>query len=112
MWVGATTVLYLSVVCLSGCIVLFERDLYRWLSPDPAVEPVSVSRLSNAELINITFTRYPEHRVVGVWDKKFRLMSLPKSGLMVAMDCTAGCSIHIQVPIWAPRSHSACRSCQ
>jgi uncharacterized iron-regulated membrane protein len=70
MWVGATTVLYLSVVCLSGCIVLFERDLYRWLSPDPAVEPVSVSRLSNAELINIAFSRYPEHRVVGVWDKK------------------------------------------
>jgi uncharacterized iron-regulated membrane protein len=33
------------------------------------VEPLSVPRLSGAELINITFTRYPEHRVVGVWDK-------------------------------------------
>jgi uncharacterized iron-regulated membrane protein len=70
MWIGATTVLYLSVVCLSGCVVLFERDLYRLLSPDPAVEPVSVPRLSGAELINIAFSRYPEHRVVGVWDKK------------------------------------------
>jgi uncharacterized iron-regulated membrane protein len=70
MWVGATSVLYLSVVCLSGCVVLFERDLYRLLSPDPAVELLSVPRLSGAELINIAFTRYPEHRVVGVWDKK------------------------------------------
>ena len=70
MWIGATTVLYLSVVCLSGCVVLFEQDLYRLLSPDPAVEPVSVPRLSGAELVNIAFSRYPEHRVVGVWDKK------------------------------------------
>jgi uncharacterized iron-regulated membrane protein len=69
-WIGVTTVLYLLALCLSGCIVLFERDLYRLLSPDPIVEPVSVPRLSGAELINISFSRYPEHRVVGVWDKK------------------------------------------
>ena len=69
-WIGVTTVLYLFVLCLSGCVVLFERDLYRLLSPDPAVEPLSVPRLSGAELINISFSRYPEHRVVGVWDKK------------------------------------------
>lgn len=69
-WIGVTTVLYLFVLCLSGCVVLFERDLYRLLSPDPLVEPVSVPRLSGAELINISYSRYPEHRVVGVWDKK------------------------------------------
>ena len=69
-WIGVTTVLYLFVLCLSGCVVLFERDLYRLLSPDPVVEPVSVPRLSGAQLINIAFSRYPEHRVVGVWDKK------------------------------------------
>lgn len=69
-WIGVTTVLYLFVLCLSGCVVLFERDLYRMLSPDPPVEPVSVPRLSGAELINLAFSRYPEHRVVGVWDKK------------------------------------------
>jgi uncharacterized iron-regulated membrane protein len=34
------------------------------------VEPVSVPRLTGAELINIAFSRYPEHHVVGVWDKK------------------------------------------
>jgi uncharacterized iron-regulated membrane protein len=65
-----TAVLYLLILCLSGCVVLFERDLYRMLSPDPAVERVSVPRLSGAELIDVAFTRYPEHRVVGVWDKK------------------------------------------
>jgi uncharacterized iron-regulated membrane protein len=70
MWIGASAVLYLFVACLSGCVVLFERDLYRLLSPDPAVEPMSLPRLSGAELINIAFSRYPEHRVVGVWDRK------------------------------------------
>jgi uncharacterized iron-regulated membrane protein len=70
MWIGATTVFYLSVVCLSGCVVLFEGDLYRLLSPDPPMEPASTPRLSGAELVNIAFSRYPEHRVVGVWDRK------------------------------------------
>jgi uncharacterized iron-regulated membrane protein len=69
-WIGITTVLYLLILCVSGCVVLFERDLYRLLSPDPVVEPVSTPRLSGAELINISFSRYPEHRVIGVWDKK------------------------------------------
>jgi len=40
------------------------------LSPDPAVDRASVPRLSGAELIGIAFRRYPEHHVVGVWDKK------------------------------------------
>jgi uncharacterized iron-regulated membrane protein len=69
-WIGVTAVLYLFALCLSGCVVLFERDLYRLLSPNPVVESVSVPRLTGAELINIAFSRYPEHRVVGVWDKK------------------------------------------
>jgi len=69
-WIGVATVLYLFILCLSGCVVLFERDLYRMLSPDPAVERASVPRLSGAELIDIAFRRYPEHQVVGVWDRK------------------------------------------
>jgi uncharacterized iron-regulated membrane protein len=69
-WIGITTVLYLLILCVSGCVVLFERDLYRVLSPDPAVEAVSTPRLSGPELTSIAFGRYPEHRVVGVWDKK------------------------------------------
>jgi uncharacterized iron-regulated membrane protein len=69
-WIGVTAVLYLFILCLTGCVVLFERDLYRMLAPDPAVERVSVPRLNGAQLIDIAFARYPEHRVVGVWDKK------------------------------------------
>jgi uncharacterized iron-regulated membrane protein len=70
MWVGAATVLYIFVLCLSGSVALFERDLYRLLSPDPALEPAAVPRLSGGELINIALARYPEHGVVGVWDRK------------------------------------------
>jgi uncharacterized iron-regulated membrane protein len=70
MWIGAATMLYLLFMCLSGCVILFERDLFRMLSPDPVLESVSVPRLSGAELIDVAFRRYPEHHVIGVWDKK------------------------------------------
>ena len=70
MWLGAATVLYILVLCLSGCVVLFERDLYRLLSPDPLMEPAAVPRLSGGELMNIALIRHPEHSVVGVWDRK------------------------------------------
>ena len=70
MWVGAAAAVYIFILCLSGCIVLFERDLYRLLSPDPMMEPTTVSRLSGGELINIALSRHPEHSIVGVWDRK------------------------------------------
>jgi uncharacterized iron-regulated membrane protein len=70
IWVGAASVLYILVLCLSGCVVLFERDLYRLLSPDPMMEPTAAPRLSGRQLMNIALTRHPEHTVVGVWDKK------------------------------------------
>jgi len=70
MWVGTATVAYIFILCLSGCVVLFERDLYRLLSPDPLVEPAAVPRLTGRELINIALTRHPERSAVGVWDKK------------------------------------------
>jgi uncharacterized iron-regulated membrane protein len=70
MWTGAAAALYLLVLCLTGCIVLFERDLYRLLSPDPALEAALVARLSEGALISIALTRAPEHRPVAVLEKK------------------------------------------
>ena len=65
-----TTVLYLFVLCLSGCVVLFERDLSGCSACRPCCGTGIGSTSRGAELINIAFSRYPEHRVVGVWDKK------------------------------------------
>ena len=70
MWLGAATTLYIIVLCLSGCAMLFERDLYRLLSPDPAVEAETGPRLASEELMSIALSRYPEDRIVGLWDKR------------------------------------------
>jgi uncharacterized iron-regulated membrane protein len=67
---GAGSALYLLFVCLSGCAVLFEQELYRFFSPDPAVQASKAPRLSEMELRQIASTRYPEQRLVAIWKRK------------------------------------------
>src|SRR5262249_13551783 len=55
---------------LSGCVILFEHEFYRLLSPDPAVETTELPRLSNAALTDIAVSRYSNERIVAVWGKK------------------------------------------
>jgi uncharacterized iron-regulated membrane protein len=69
--VGAAVVAYICLVSLSGCVVLFEHELYRFFSPDPALtSPDRERRLSAAELTLAARRQYPHDRVVGVWDRK------------------------------------------
>jgi uncharacterized iron-regulated membrane protein len=63
-------VAYIFFVSLSGCIVLFEHELYRFFSPDPELGPTDHQRLSVAELVQAARSRYPHDHVVGVWDRK------------------------------------------
>jgi uncharacterized iron-regulated membrane protein len=70
--VGTAVVLYICLVSLSGCVVLFEHELYCFFSPDPALTSSSdrQRRLSAAELMQAALWQYPQDRVVGVWDRK------------------------------------------
>jgi uncharacterized iron-regulated membrane protein len=69
--VGAAVVVYICLVSLSGCIVLFEQELYGVFSPDPALTSSDHQRrLSAAELMQAAVWQYPHDRVVGVWDRK------------------------------------------
>jgi uncharacterized iron-regulated membrane protein len=62
---------YICLVSLSGCVVLFEHELYRFFSPDPALTSSDGQRrLSAAELMQAALWQYPHDRVVGVWDRK------------------------------------------
>ena len=70
LWLGTAIVAYIFVVSLSGCIVLFEHELYRFFSPDPEVASLGRQRLSVAELVQAALAQYPHDRVVGVWDRK------------------------------------------
>jgi len=59
------------LVSLSGCVVLFEHELYSFFSPDPTLTSSdSQRRLSAAELMQAAVWQYPHDRVVGVWDRK------------------------------------------
>jgi sulfite reductase (NADPH) flavoprotein alpha-component len=69
-WLGTAVVPYILFVSLSGCIILFEQDLYRFFSPDPEMTTSDGQRLSADELIDAALLRYPGDRVVGVWDRK------------------------------------------
>lgn len=68
-WLGAAAVAYIFFVSLSGCIVLFEHELYGFFSPDPQVAS-SGQRLNADELVRAAYLQYPDDRVVGVWDKR------------------------------------------
>jgi uncharacterized iron-regulated membrane protein len=69
--VGAAVVVYICLVSLSGCVVLFEHELYRFFSPDPAlISSDPQRRLSAAELTQAALWQYPHDRVIGVWDRK------------------------------------------
>jgi uncharacterized iron-regulated membrane protein len=62
---------YICLVSLSGCVVLFEHELYRFFSPDPALTSSDGQRrLNAAELMQAALWQYPHDRVVGVWDRK------------------------------------------
>jgi uncharacterized iron-regulated membrane protein len=69
-WLGVTALLYVAFVCLSGLLLLFENDLYRLFSPDPPFSATGGPRLSANDLARTAFQRYPDHRVVGVWDRR------------------------------------------
>jgi uncharacterized iron-regulated membrane protein len=70
LWLGTAVAAYIFVVSLSGCIVLFEQELYRFFSPDPELGSSGRQRLSVAELTQAALLQYPHDRVVGVWDRK------------------------------------------
>ncbi len=68
---GAAVVVYICLVSLSGGVVLFEHELYRFFSPDPALTSSDRQRrLSAADLMQAALWQYPHDRVVGVWDRK------------------------------------------
>jgi uncharacterized iron-regulated membrane protein len=69
--VGAAVVVYICLVSLSGCVVLFEHELYGFFSPDPTLTSSDHQRrLSATELMQAAVWQYPHDRVVGVWDRK------------------------------------------
>lgn len=70
LWIGTAAIAYILFVSLSGGIVLFEQELYRFLSPDPALASSDRQRLSVNELMQAASLKYPSDRVVGVWDRK------------------------------------------
>ena len=76
---GTAAAVYICLVSLSGCVVLFEHELYRYFSPDPELTSSDrLQRLSAAELMQAALWQYLHNHVVGVWDRVERNRELPR----------------------------------
>jgi uncharacterized iron-regulated membrane protein len=72
-WLGAGAMVYVLFVSLTGCAMMFEQELYGFLSPDPPVIPalsIAGARLSTAELRAAARRQYPDDKVVEVLDRR------------------------------------------
>jgi uncharacterized iron-regulated membrane protein len=70
LWLGAVAMAYILFVSVSGCAIVFERELFRFFSPDPQVTSQGSPRLSTEELVRAARLKYPHDLVVSVWDKR------------------------------------------
>jgi uncharacterized iron-regulated membrane protein len=70
LWLGAIAMAYILFVSVSGCAIVFERELFRFFSPDPQVTSQGSPRLTTEELVRAARLKYPHDLVVSVWDKR------------------------------------------
>jgi uncharacterized iron-regulated membrane protein len=69
-WLGVTAMLYVMFVSVTGSAIVFEHELYRFLSPDPPLSPAPGARLDKGALKSAIAFRYPSSIVIGLWDRR------------------------------------------
>jgi hypothetical protein len=68
-WLGVAAALYIVVMSLSGCVLVFYPELYRALKPHPRIE-AGAALLSRAELKNAALRANPSYAVTWIWEHK------------------------------------------
>jgi uncharacterized iron-regulated membrane protein len=69
-WVGVAAALYVVFVSVTGSAIVFEHELYRYLSPDPPLSLATGARLDNGALKSAIAFHYPSSIVIGLWDRR------------------------------------------
>lgn len=66
-WAGIALAFYVTLICLTGSVLVYRPELYRLFEPQPHEVPVGTRQLSNAELLEAAGRAFPERRPIEVW---------------------------------------------
>jgi uncharacterized iron-regulated membrane protein len=66
-WIGLVLALYLLMICLTGSVLVYRPELFRYFEPQPVPVAIGERRLSDAELLARAGRAFPGERPVEVW---------------------------------------------
>jgi uncharacterized iron-regulated membrane protein len=69
-WLGVAAVIYVVFMGVTGSAIVFEHELYRFLSPDPPLTETTGSRLDSGALKSAIAFHFPNSIVIGLWERR------------------------------------------
>ncbi len=69
-WLGVAATVYIVFVGVTGSVIVFERELYRFLLPDPPLSATTGARLDDGALKSAIAFHFPNSVVIGLWDRR------------------------------------------
>jgi uncharacterized iron-regulated membrane protein len=69
-WLGVAATIYIVLVGVTGSSIVFEQELYRFLSPDPPLSAATGARLDDGALKSAIAFHFPNRIVIGLWDRR------------------------------------------
>ncbi|MBV9503665.1 MAG: PepSY domain-containing protein [Acidobacteriia bacterium] len=67
-WIGVGAGLYVVMMSLTGCVLVFYAELYRGLTPHPHIE-VRAKHLTRAQLKEAALKAHPGSSVTWIWER-------------------------------------------
>lgn len=68
-WLGVAATVYIVFAGVTGSAIVFERELYRFLLPNPALSAVTGARLDDGALKSAIAFHFPNSVIIGLWDR-------------------------------------------
>ncbi len=69
-WLGVVATIYIVFVGVTGSAIVFEHELYEFLSPDPPLSTTAGARLDDVALKSAIAFHFPNTIVIGLWDRR------------------------------------------
>jgi uncharacterized iron-regulated membrane protein len=66
LWSGIALGLYILMISVTGSVLVYRNELFRWATPQPIISTGSGPRLTDTELAQDAVRIYPDYRVVHV----------------------------------------------
>lgn len=69
-WLGVAAMVYIVFVGVTGSAIVFERELYRVLLPNPPLSAAIGARLDEGALKSAIAFLFPNSAIIGLWDRR------------------------------------------